>query len=381
MISSNSRKWATAGLCLVLGYSLIPGLAYASKKGRNIKQLYDQASSEFRGPTFVVDDACTKFTEIFEQNPHYRRVKGMMKAACEDARTLREDVMNDFMDGSKDLKAGNYDNAWQVFVGARKQASSLKNPPHSISEIENALDDVEKRYWDQEQAAVASGEYGKAKTALEGAKSLLNAAKLSRPAYTLDQIEREELNVNMRAASAQQQELARAAEISSEAPPATPASKVPGTSAKGPGNTTQAKNVAPVSPPRKNGKLATGMPPRSQTEGAPSETAGENSNEQQQLHEGLVDFFDGDYESARRYLTEYLREGRGQKRLIAFFFRGAALESQYLLATGERDERMQQEALQDFRRSRGHYREFPLIDKVKPRVSPRIIEAYSRLAR
>jgi len=91
------------------------------------------------------------------------------------------------------------------------------------------------------------------------------------------------------------------------------------------------------------------------------------------LRAGLEAYFQGKYEEAERYLTDYLNSNNGHKRALAYFFRGAGHATRYFLS-GEQDAQQKGLALADFRALQKEARQFQPPKKF---VSSKILSLYA----
>lgn len=93
---------------------------------------------------------------------------------------------------------------------------------------------------------------------------------------------------------------------------------------------------------------------------------------EQALRAGLRAYFEGDVNAAERDLSDYL-DGKGPKQALAYFFRGAARSTRYLLS-GEKDAEQKKLAADDFRALKSHAARFQPPEKL---VSPKILALYT----
>jgi hypothetical protein len=119
--------------------------------------------------------------------------------------------------------------------------------------------------------------------------------------------------------------------------------------------------VAKVNPP---------PPPNKRTGGTEQPTATDET-----LRAGLKAYFAGDLQEAQRDLKDYI-EHNGQKKGLAYFFRGAAHSTLYFLS-GEKDSGEKSQAVADFQAAKSSGQGFsPPSEKY---VSPKILDIYNQV--
>jgi TolA-binding protein len=123
------------------------------------------------------------------------------------------------------------------------------------------------------------------------------------------------------------------------------------------------KEVAVVKPPVK--------PPEPEPTKPSTETPKPAATEQT-LRAGLRAYFEGDVNAAERDLSDYL-DNKGPKQALAYFFRGAARSTRYLLS-GEKDAEQKKLAVEDFRAFKNQAARLQPPEKF---VSPKILALYS----
>jgi tetratricopeptide (TPR) repeat protein len=322
-----------------------------------IEQQYNKAMALFHAPDF--EGACDEFQKINQESPGYGRIQVAMKLACDWKKSHYDDEREAFNKGENYFGLKQYDEAKQQFEKARDAGKLLKSPNYK-SQTEAYLRKIDAEASDERlyQEAVSLFDQKKydeayprfSQVAERGGREAANAQsyltkidKLNHDAQILQTFKRavhffEEHNYTQASRDFQRV-----------------------VDAGGP-KTAEAHNYlniirhpTPTPPP---------VPPKPEQ---PADVT---------LRKGLVAFYDGRLDEAESYLKEYV-EGNGQKKALAYFFRGVAHSTQYFIS-GEKNAHQKQLALEDFDNVRKLAVEFRPPEEY---VSPKVLALYTSVAR
>lgn len=254
------------------------------------------------------EDACDVFKQVESLKPGYQQTRVYMRMACDSATKVYAHEQEVFEQGDQLFKQGHYDDAKHKFLSALEMRLKKPNYREKAQRLVKEID----AYQEGEKLSRLS----KFKEAGEA------FAKLAQGNDRLAQ-DANKMLVQVDAAQRKHQ----AEQIQAKAPP--PA-------------------VSAGNEPAQNQR--------------PQPAGGDET-----LRAGLQAFFRGAFDFAETSLTDYL-SNNGQKRDLAFFFRGASRSSRYYLS-GEKDSHQKDLALEDFRALKDRAAQFrPPADYVSPKI-------------
>lgn len=353
-------------------------LSVARAPAQDVEQRYQQAMDLFNKPD--MEGACDLFQQVEKQSPGYKQTKTYMSAACRQVPILYDREQKLFNEGVQFFTQGDYEGAKQRFDQAAKVP--VKNPKYR-SQISGYLNQIqsrenEERLFQEGVKFFDAGNYSQAQSRLNqvvqggGSKAGEARALLGKINDALGKQRAEEETNRLFDEGVRLMNGGRNADalinfekvVQAGGPKAAQAqaniqrlrqmSQAPKETPKPP-----AKEVAVVKPPEPE-------PPKPRTE-PPKPAATE-----QTLRAGLRAYFEGDVNTAERDLSDYLDQ-KGPKQALAYFFRGAARSTRYLLS-GEQDAEQKKLAVEDFRAFKGQAARLQPPEKF---VSPKILALYS----
>jgi TolA-binding protein len=350
---------------------------------QDVEQRYQQAMDLFNKPD--MEGACELFQQVEKQNPGYKQTKTYMSAACRQVPILYDRERKLFNEGIAFFNQGDYEGAKQRFDQAAKVP--VKNPKYR-SQISAYLDQIqsrenEERLFQEGVKLFNEGNLSQAQSRLNqvvqggGSKAGEARALLGKINDALGKQRAEEETNRLFDEGVRLMNGGRNADalinfekvVQAGGPKAAQAqaniqrlrqmSQAPKETPKPPAG----KEVAVVKPPVKPPEPE---PPKPRTEPPkPADT-------EQTLRAGLRAYFEGDVNAAERDLSDYL-DNKGPKQALAYFFRGAARSTRYLLS-GEQDAEQKKLAVEDFRAFKNQAARLQPPEKF---VSPKILALYS----
>lgn len=370
------------GVCGLVAL-LVLGVARAPAQDV-VEQRYQQAVESFNSAK--MEDACELLQQVEKEKPGYKQTKTYLNVACNEVKRIVKREEDLFNEGVQFFNQGRYDDAKQKFEQAAK--IPLKNPRYR-SQVSRYLRDMESRQNEERlfqegvrlfnegkyseaqsrlnqvaqaggpKAAEARSYLGRVEEALrrqraeEGMNKLFNEGvqlfNAGKYANALTNFETVAKSSSPKAGEARSY-LQRIDQISrAQQQPPEPQ---PG------------KEVAVTRPPLK--PAAPELKPTTPVE-TPKPVASE-----QTLRAGLQAYFEGNIDGAEQHLSEYLNNN-GPKQALAYFFRGAARSTRFLLS-GEKDVQQKELAGADFRALKERAAHFQPPQKF---VSPKILALYT----
>jgi len=330
----------------------------------SLDRLYQQAVDAYNNGK--MEDACQALQQVAKQNPDYNQTQRYMKTACHESNRMYEMEEAWFKEGEQSYKQGRYDEAKELFEKASR--IPLKQPKHrdqmarylkemesrqgEEARLQHCKDVYNQQKYDEAQACftqVAQAGGPKASEARDYLGRVGEAAGKQRASKGSTRAFEEGVGLFKRG----KYEQARAQfnqVVQSGGPKAGEARRYLGEI-----QTELAKAIAPPPKPEQNVKPAAG---------------------DDLLRGGLRSYLKGNYSEAEASLTNYLTN-KGEKRELAYFFRGASHCARYLLS-GEKDMEQKQLAFADFRTLKDAAGRFQPPDNY---VSPKILAIYLQAAR
>jgi TolA-binding protein len=367
-----------AGVC---GLIALLALGVSRAAAQDVEQRYKQAVDFYNN--LKMEDACELLQQIEKERPGY--TKTYLNPACKSAAAMRQREESLFNAGEQFFNQGDYDSAKQSFEQVAK--IPLKNPRYG-SQISRRLSQIEKAEKGEElfQEGVRlfnGGKYSEAQSRLNqvvqggGPKAGEARALLGKINDALGkQRAEEEMNKLFNAGV----QLFKAGKNAEAFYKFDQVAKGGGSKAGEARNYLQrieqanrAAQQPPKPPPGK--ELAAVKPPVKPPEPEPIKPSAETPKPaatEKTLRAGLQAYFQGNLEDAERSLSAYLSTN-GQKQALAYFFRGAAHSTRYLLS-GEKDAEQKKLAADDFRAFKNQAARLQPTEKF---VSPKILALYS----
>ena len=358
-----------AGVC---GLVAMLSLSVVRAPAQDVEQRYQQAMDLFNKPD--MEGACELFQQVEKQNPGYKQTKTYMSAACRQVPILYDREQKLFNEGVQFFNQGDYEGAKQRFDQAAKVP--VKNPKYR-SQISGYLNQIQSR--ENEERLFQ-----------EGVK-LFNEGNLSQAQSRLNQVvqgggskagEARALLGKINDALGKQRaeeetnrlfdEGVRLMNGGSNADALINFEKV--IQAGGPKAAQAQANIQRLRQTPKPSPKPSPEPPKPNPE--PPKPSPEPPKpvptSEQTLRAGLRAYFEGDVNAAERDLSDYL-DNKGPKQALAYFFRGAARSTRYLLS-GEQDAEQKKLAVEDFRAFKNQAARLQPPEKF---VSPKILALYS----
>jgi len=351
-----------AGVC---GLVAMLSLSVVRAPAQDVEQRYQQAMDLFNKPD--MEGACELFQQVEKQNPGYKQTKTYMSAACRQVPILYDREQKLFNEGVQLFNQGDYEGAKQRFDQAAKVP--VKNPKYR-SQISGYLNQIQSR--ENEERLFQ-----------EGVK-LFNEGNLSQAQSRLNQVvqgggskagEARALLGKINDALGKQRaeeetnrlfdEGVRLMNGGSNADALINFEKV--IQAGGPKAAQAQANIQRLRQTPKPSPKPSPEPPKPSPEPPKPVPTSE-----QTLRAGLRAYFEGDVNAAERDLSDYL-DNKGPKQALAYFFRGAARSTRYLLS-GEKDAEQKKLAVEDFRAFKSQAARLQPPEKF---VSPKILALYS----
>jgi tetratricopeptide (TPR) repeat protein len=373
---SRSTSWALAVAGSALAVFLLLGVSPAA--AQDVEQRYQQAVEFFNSAR--MEDACELLQQVDRETPGYKQTKTYMNAACSQVKRMVTMEENLFNEGVQFFNQGRYDDAKQKFEQAAK--IPLKNPKYR-SQVSRYLRDMESRQNEERlfQEGVRlfnEGKYSEAQSRLNqvaqggGPKAADARSYLGRIEEALRrQGAEEEINKLFNAGV----QLFNAGRYANALTNFETVAKAGGPRA-GEARTylqriEQASRAQqpPKQPPK---EVAVTKLPGPEPKTTPQPETLKPVASEQTLRAGLRAYFEGNIDRAEQDLSEYL-SSNGPKQALAYFFRGAARSTRFLLS-GEKDVQQKELAVADFRALKERGARFQPPQKF---VSPKILALYT----
>ena len=338
-----------------------------------VEQRYQQAVEFFNGAK--MEDACELLQQVDNERPGYKQTKTYMNAACSQVKRMVKMEEDLFNEGVQFFNQGRYDDAKQKFEQVAK--IPLKNPKYR-GQISRYLRDMESRQNEERlfQEGVRlfnEGKYSEAQARLNqvaqggGPRGSEARGYLGRVEEALRKQRADEemtrlFNDGVRLFSAGRYSEA----LTNFDTVAKSSSPRAGEARSYLRRIEEASRAQPLPKPSPK-DVAVAKPPE-------PETSRPGASEQT-LRAGLRAYFEGNLDAAEHNLSAYL-EGKGPKQALAYFFRGAARGTRYLLS-GEKNTEQKKLAVADFRTLKSQAARFQPPEKF---VSPKILALYTEAA-
>jgi len=383
----NSSSRHLFGTCLLV--ALLFGLPGSASAQESFEQRYQHAMDFYIGTK--MEDACEAFKVLNKENPGDKQTQLYLKISCDQVKQLQKKEEDLFNQGVQLYNQGQYDDARQKFVQSAS-VGGLRNHAYrdkALEYVKKINDAVGKQH--AEEAASKNFDEGvrlfKARSYPE-ARDAFNkvvtegGSKAGEARDYLTKIQ-EAMKVQDR-----DKEIVRTFDdgvrlykARDYANAKLDFDKV--VSVGGP-NAAEAQNylrrieeaqkkIAEKERPE-GGEVAKGNPPPPRNK--PAGGTGQPTATDETLRAGLKAYFGGDLQEAQRDLTDYLTHN-GQKKGLAYFFRGAAHSTLYFLS-GEKDSGEKSQAVADFQAAKSGGQGFqPPPQKY---ISPKILALYSQAA-
>jgi len=379
---SRSTNWALAVAGSALAVFLLLGVPRAA--AQDVEQRYQQAMDLFNKPD--MEGACELFQQVEKQNPGYKQTKTYMSAACRQVPILYDREQKLFNEGVQFFNQGDYEGAKQRFDQAAKVP--VKNPKYR-SQISRYLRDMESRQNEERlfQEGVRlfnEGKYSEAQSRLNqvaqggGPKAADARSYLGRVEEALRRQRAEEEINKLFNAGVQLFNAGRYADALTNFEMVAKSSSPKAGEARSYLQRIEQISRAQQQPPKPQPGKEVAVtkpsvtPPVAEPKPAtPVETPKPVASEQT-LRAGLRAYFEGNIDRAEQDLSEYLNSN-GPKQALAYFFRGAARSTRFLLS-GEKDVQQKELAAADFRALKERGARFQPPQKF---VSPKILALYT----
>jgi TolA-binding protein len=358
-----------AGVC---GLVALLFLSVVRAPAQDVEQRYQQAVEFFNSAK--MEEACELLQQIEKQSPGYKQTKTYMSAACRQVPILYEREQKLFNEGVQFFNQGDYEGAKQRFDQAAKVP--VKNPKYR-SQISGYLNQIqgrenEERLFQEGVKLFDAGNYSQAQSRLNqvaqagGSKAGEARALLGRINDALGKQRAEEETNRLFNDGVQLFKAGNNAEAFYKFDQVAKAGGSKAAEARNYLQRIEQANRAAQQPPKPLPK-----PPEPEPTKPGPETPKPAATEQT-LRAGLRAYFEGDVNAAERDLSDYL-DTKGPKQALAYFFRGAARSTRYLLS-GEKDAEQKKLAGEDFRAFKSQAARLQPPEKF---VSPKILALYS----
>ena len=379
---SRSTSWALAVAGSALAVFLL--LVVPRAAAQDVEQRYQQAVEFFNSAK--MEDACELLQQVDRETPGYKQTKTYMNAACSQVKRMVTMEENLFNEGVQFFNQGRYDDAKQKFEQAAK--IPLKNPKYR-SQISRYLRDMESRQNEERlfQEGVRlfnEGKYSEAQSRLNqvaqggGPKAADARSYLGRVEEALRRQRAEDEINKLFNAGVQLFNAGRYADALTNFEMVTKSSSPKAGEARSYLQRIEQISRAQQQPPKPQPGKEVAVtkpsvtPPVAEPKPAtPVETPKPVASEQT-LRAGLRAYFEGNIDRAEQDLSEYL-SSNGPKQALAYFFRGAARSTRFLLS-GEKDVQQKELAVADFRALKERGARFQPPQKF---VSPKILALYT----
>jgi outer membrane protein assembly factor BamD (BamD/ComL family) len=300
---------------LALAFCLVL-LAAGSLSAQDVEQLYQKGLAEYSNAH--VENACDAMKQVESLKPGYQQVSVYTKMACGQVPRLYQLEQDNYNQGVQYFNDGKYEDAKQAFRNVLYPKVPLNHPKYH-AQAQQYVEQIDARLKDENLYQ-------------EGAR-LFKQGKFTEARADLTKL----AQGNSPRAGDAKNLLAQVDEAERKRQKAQE----------------EAKQQPPTPPPPQQVPVS-----------------GDQS-----LRAGLTAFFNGEYEHAENSLSDYLT-GKGPKRQLAYFFRGAAHSAQYFLS-GEKDSQEKNLALEDFRALKSQGAKFQLPEGY---ISPKILALYRQAA-
>jgi tetratricopeptide (TPR) repeat protein len=357
-----------AGVC---GLVALLSLSVVRAPAQDVEQRYQQAVQLFNSAK--MEDAYELLQEVKRERPGYKETEKFLNIARKEIDRMYKMEETLFNQGVQFLNQGDYEGAKQKFDQAAKVP--VKNPKYRsqisgyLSQIQSRGD--EERLFQEGVKLFNDGNYSQAQLRLNqvaqggGPKAGEARTILGKIDDTLrTRRVGEEMNklfnegVQLYGVGQNVQALDRFEKVANAGGPKAAEAR---TYIQRLRQISQATKETSKPPPGK--EVAVVKPQVKPPELVASE---------QTLRAGLRAYFEGNINAAERDLSDYL-DTKGPKQALAYFFRGAARSTRYLLS-GEKDAEQKKLAVEDFRAFKSQAARLQPPEKF---VSPKILTLYS----
>jgi TolA-binding protein len=341
---------------------------------------FEQAKDLFySGKSGGIEEACEAFQQLDKAKPGDKQIQPFMNMSCNSVKGLRKQEEDLYNQGVQLFNQNQFDDARQKFEQSSK-LTGLKNF-HYHDKAQQYLKQIDSRQGEEQafQDAVKfynSGKYPDAQarfnTVAQGSGPHVAEAR-GYLAKISDALQKQNANQQVRQTFDDGVRLYKSGDSANAYLAFEKVAK-----AGGPNAAKAQDYIAKIeAKQKKDNAQQQNQVASNETPKPPPTKPNENppTVSDQSLRAGLRAYFAGDFDSADRDLSDYLRQN-GPKQALAYFFRGAAHSSRFFLS-GEKESHEKELAVADFQSVKIHDQAFQPPNQYVP---PKILALYSQTA-